>query len=96
MYHVTLSSHVDSILGSGLEPRIGDRSRTADEQEPAIYLFSDYDSLQDASWLADCFDDDTMLTVLAITGYAPDTGFYETAITENIPPEHISVTDIAF
>lgn len=96
MYHVTLSANVPGIMQKGLIPSIGALSEQYGESSPAIYLFSDESALQDANWLADEFNDDDDITVLAIHHHVPCRDFYETVITEPISPSDIEVTDIEF
>ena len=51
-YHVTDSNNLPSILSSGLEPRIGERSRELNcdgeplESVKRVYMFPDKDSLE--------------------------------------------------
>jgi len=100
-YHVTPTRNLSSILKHGLQPDIGVRSRRIKEKIPAIYLFDNLNSIEDAlsSWMEVEFDEDEELSLLKITLpsniRAEDTGF-EYAVYENIPKKYIKVlsTDI--
>ena len=68
LYHVTEKKNLDAIRNAGLEPRIGDRSRSSNETEPRVYLFRHKLDMEDAvmNWLGDEFDDDAELVALEV------------------------------
>lgn len=67
-YHLTTSAGLPFILKEGLQPKIGERSRDCNEQEPAVYLFPTEDDLENAlsGWLGEVFPEDEILHVLAV------------------------------
>lgn len=58
-WHVTPAKNLKSIQDRGLQTKLGKRSRRAKEVDPAIFLFPDGASLEDAlmGWMSDEFDD---------------------------------------
>jgi hypothetical protein len=66
--HVTPSRNVKRILQRGLEPRLGKRSRDADEGIPAIFVFLDLETLDNAmsNWLGEEFEG-VPLSILTMT-----------------------------
>lgn len=63
--HVTPASNLPSILSGSLKPYVGERS-IAIERTPAVWLFPDWASLEDAQWLYELFEDDDQLAVLLV------------------------------
>ena len=57
-FHVTLFENLQSIRDNGLIPRIGYFSRLAEETTASVYLFSNFDNMQNAlyNWLGEQFD----------------------------------------
>ena len=96
VWHVTKRSSVSKIMRQGLIPRRGSRSRSANEQQAAIYVFPDSISLEDAmtNWLDDEFAD-VSLSLLEITvprdWVHQNTIRWEATITRPVPPDHIRV-----
>jgi hypothetical protein len=68
LYHVTTKEAYELIKVEGLKPQIGRRSRQANETKPAIYLFADLITCEEAimNWLGDCFNDDAELLILQV------------------------------
>ena len=68
VYHITLSSNWPSIKQYGLIPQIGSNSQDLGETKPAIYLFPDLKSSNNAldNWFGDLYDDDQDLIRLTI------------------------------
>lgn len=68
VYHVTPTRNLASILDRGLEPRVGERSRTMGEKVARSYHFVSAQAMDDAlcGWLADAFDEDVNLAVVAV------------------------------
>lgn len=97
-YHVTPAQNLDGILKEGLRPRIGERSQEIGESGPVIYLFTEYEAMNDAmlGWMADCFDDyENDMIVLEVDWngeYQLTDGFEcEATVTSTIPPQNITV-----
>lgn len=100
-YHVTPMENVPSISKEGLSPRIGPRSIDYGEKTPAIYLFPDLVSTEDAlmnwlgEWYEQQYDEDYELAILKVC--LPD-GFpvssskaaWEFVCKRLIPPECIT------
>lgn len=94
VYHVTPTKNVPSILKTGLQPRIGPRSKAAKEQQPAIYVFPTRDDMMDAEhWIDGVMPDDT--TVLRLTipraWMLKSPVSWESMVIKPIPPERITV-----
>ena len=94
-YHVTPSSNVDSIRKNGLQPRIGERSLSAGEKTPAVFLFANQDDLEQAllNWLGEIFEDE-YLVILEIQLPLEYKQFlaqseYEITCSVAIPPQYI-------
>jgi hypothetical protein len=77
MYHVTLASDIASILVSGLEPRIGERSEAFGETRPAVYAFPTIIDCHTAlsqwlgEWFCDKEEDEGMEIHLVIVEFDP-------------------------
>lgn len=76
-YHVTSIENIKSIISKGLEPRIGDRSKSINsdgvplENEKRVYFFPNKNSLENAlcNWLGEALDDiDIAILKIDITG----------------------------
>lgn len=67
-YHITPYKNIDSIMRQGLVPQIGNRSTKQQEEHPAVFLFNDRVSVEDAimNWYGDEFDDGTKFAVIQI------------------------------
>lgn len=92
-YHVTLKDNLDSILGAGLVPRIGERSAAYGEVIPRVYLFTSQINCEAAlsSWLGDALEDveEDGLVILEIdpAGLQGSSDVpYECAYEDVIPP----------
>lgn len=92
-YHATLKDNLDSILGVGLVPRIGERSAAYGEAIPRVYLFTSLAECETAlsSWLGDALEDVEKdgLAILEIdpTGVRGSSdALYECACEDAIPP----------
>jgi hypothetical protein len=68
-YHVTPADTLATIEREGLRPRVGPRARLLGEPGPAIYLFEDRLTAEDAvtNWLGEAFDEDVALSLLEVT-----------------------------
>lgn len=68
VYRITLSSNWTSIKQYGLIPQIGRNSQALGETKPAIYLFPNLESSNNAldNWFGDLYDDDQDLIRLTI------------------------------
>lgn len=95
LYHVTPSFNVDSIQKDGLQPRIGERSLSAGEKTPAVFLFANKDDLEQAlmNWLGEIFEDEE-LVILEIQLPLEYKQFlvkneYEITCSVTIPPQCI-------
>lgn len=98
-YHVTPLSNLDSILRTGLQPQIGERSQYAGETTPAVYLFASKKDLEQAmlNWAGDEFEDEEIVYLeiqlpLEYENYLRPNGF-ETTCEIAIPPQYIQVID---
>lgn len=104
MFHVTPVENLGSILSTGLQPRIGERSLELGEPVPRIYLFPTLRDCNDAlsQWLGDWFNDleeeegkPMDLAVIEIDpAYLSDKSMesevpWETSIADVIPPDAI-------
>lgn len=67
-YHVARKADLQSILATGLQPAIGDRSETLGEDAPRVYLFDSKISAEDGgmNWLVDEFDEDEEFVLLSV------------------------------
>lgn len=99
LYHVTPSFNVDSIQKDGLQPRIGERSLSAGEKTPAVFLFANKDDLEQAllNWLGEMFEDEE-LVILEIQLPLEYKQFlvkseYEITCSVTIPPRYIQFFD---
>lgn len=94
-YHVTPSSNVDSIRKNGLQPRIGERSLSAGEKTPAVFLFANQDDLEQAllNWLGEIFEDEDLviLEIQLPLEYKQSLAQseYEITCSVAIPPQYI-------
>lgn len=100
-FHITRAKDVPSILASGLEPRIGPRSRRVCEFIPAVFLFKDRNSIEDGvmNWLGDFFKEDEPLAILEINipseyTLADSPHSWEIKLYDLIPPQYITLTDV--
>lgn len=99
LYHVTPSSNVDSIRKSGLVPQIGERSKAAGEESPAIYLFASKEEMEQAcwSWLGEEFENESIavLEVRLPKPYLEELAFdeFEIRCQKPIPPQYIQFFD---
>lgn len=95
-FHVTTRDALDEILESGLQPRIGPRSKLGSESAPAIYLFASREDTENGlmNWLGECFDDDEELVVIEVdlvgVPQKRKSDHFEVIVTENIPSERIA------
>lgn len=100
LYHIARQRDLPSIRKHGLVPQLGPRSTDARESVPAVFLFSDYQALEDgAEWYMELFPDNEPLVCLEIRlppSYQeallcdPLTG-WETQCRTNIPWKYITV-----
>ena len=96
VYHITLFSNWPSIKQCGLIPQIGPNSQALGETKPAIYLFPDLESSNNAldNWFGDLYDDDQDLIRLTIN--CPNSLVhksdveYEIVSYQTIPAKYIS------
>lgn len=91
--HVTSAAAVDSIMKTGLQPRIGPLSEQV-EGSPAIYMFPDWESLEDANWLFESwpYDSEPALIGVNTTGlvlYSSQP--YEVAFDKAIEPSRLKM-----
>lgn len=72
LFHIARKSDLQSIMATGLNPAIGDRSEALGEDTPRIYLFDSRVSAEEGlgSWLGDEFDEDEELVLLSVNGDA--------------------------
>ncbi len=103
-YHVTTQAAAESIVAEGLKPAIGERSE-AIEEAPQVYLFDSVESVNDASWLYEEFDEDEELVLLSVDAEAvvspmptfPDEDASWEWTTKNpVNPEAITIEDESF
>lgn len=101
-FHVTPIENLESILANGLVPQIGKRSEEIGEEQERIYLFSDFEEMENAlmNWLGEAFEEYEELCILQID--LPDDfpiktevdsngdKFYESYVYEVIPSNFIS------
>lgn len=96
-FHITPVENLPSILREGLQPRLGERSQILGEPEPAVYLFTSAEAVDDASmnWLCDYFDEEEALAVLAVdlnTDFPGDAeNEFEFVTTQPVPPHCLRV-----
>lgn len=95
-YHVALKSNFEKIMSKGLVPKIGVSSGKADEPEARVWLFKDNESLEDANWLVEEFDEEDECVVLEVRGVPHDGDLYEIGVDGLITPDRITLTDIEF
>lgn len=91
--HVTSASAVDSIMKTGLQPRIGPLSEQV-EALPAIYMFPDWNAMEDANWLFENwpYDDEPALIGVNTEGlvlYSPQP--YEVIVDTAIMPARLKI-----
>lgn len=91
--HVTSAAAVDSIMKTGLQPRIGPLSEQV-EGSPAIYMFPDWESLEDANWLFESwsYDSEPALIGVNTTGmvlYSSQP--YEVSFDKAIEPSRLKI-----
>ncbi len=104
-FHVTPKQNLNSILANGLIPQIGKRSEDIGESQEAIYLFPNFEEMDNAlaNWLGECFIDDDEEEDLIILQIDLPEGFpvrrevdsngdlfYEAYCTCDISEEHIT------
>lgn len=101
-FHVTPIENLESILESGLVPQIGERSEEIGEEQERIYLFSDFEEMENAlmNWLGEVFEECEELCILQIdlpNEFPVETEvdsngdkFYESYVYEVIPSNFIS------
>lgn len=96
-YHITPMSNLESILQTGLEPRIGERSKELGENEKRVYLFHSIEDMNNAlgNWLGECFEDEEIelaIIELQVPDEYPITEeeFYESYSYITISPEYFS------
>jgi len=105
-YHVTTTyAWEHHIQQEGLRPAIGERATEYGETTPRVYLFPNIEAYEDAmlQWLGELFDDDEPLVLLKVSlplavfaDYIEQDVAYEIAVTQPIPPMHLSfVTHVA-
>ena len=74
-WSVTPSVNLPSIKELGLIPKIGVRSALQGETEPAVYMFTNKEDLEDAlvNWLGEELEDEpiTMMKITLPTSYEP-------------------------
>lgn len=99
-FHITPSSNVDSILAQGLQPAKEKLVGIPDNLcEVGVFLFPDRETIADATWFFDRFDDDVALTVFAVdiegmeTFSNPDVG-YEIWSRKPIPTERLTIVEV--
>lgn len=103
-YHVALKSNQDSILATGLQPSVGDRSLAFGEEEKRVYLFDSLESVDSAlgSWLGEEFAEDE-LVLLSISSrdveepqpeFDDEEGSFEWTTTKSINSSSISVEPV--
>lgn len=95
-YHVTLASNLDSIMRDVLVPSIGDRSSALGESGPAVFLFPSREYLEDATWLADEFDEEDELVVLEVDGVEGSDEFFELPVRGFLSPDRLRVSEVEF
>lgn len=95
VWHVTEKQNVPNILQNGLEPRIGKSSKSAGEQKPAIYVFPDELSMEDAvtNWLGDETEYRQSALILRVpeSWVSQDNIRWEATINRPVPPDMIKV-----
>lgn len=96
LLHMTPEQNVPKILEAGLEARRGARSREAEEQDKAVFLFKTLDAAETAlgGWFGESFDEQTQLSLLAVdlTIDIPDDPLtFEVAISADIPAAAITL-----
>ncbi|MBY0464776.1 MAG: hypothetical protein K2W33_07505 [Burkholderiales bacterium] len=95
VFHVTTSRALPFLLGGGIEPRVGARSKEAGEAAPRSYHFACAQDMDDAlcGWLADAFDEEEDLAVVAVdvSGLAIEESpaGYEVQVLDHIDPERL-------
>ncbi len=68
-FHITPKQNLNFTLSTGLLPQIGKRGEEAGEPQEAVYLFPNFEEMDNAlaNWFGECFeDDDTELVILQI------------------------------
>jgi CRISPR/Cas system-associated endonuclease Cas3-HD len=96
VWHITPKANVSKIMKQGLIPKIGRRSKSAKEKTPAIYVFPDSISMEDAltNWLDNEFED-VKLSILELT--VPSNWItehairWEAQILHPVPPSMIKI-----
>lgn len=94
--HVTSLESLDSILVTGLEPRLGPLS-VLTEKGKATYFFHAWEDMEDAEWLFDMWPYESEPILLAVDLSDLDQSVmridapYELVVTESILPEKITV-----
>lgn len=67
-YHVTPYQNIDSIMQNGIIPQIGPLSKKLREPHPAVFLFNDIISAEEAimNWYGNEFSEDTKFAMIHI------------------------------
>jgi hypothetical protein len=97
-YHVTLTRNIPKVLGEGLHPRRGPRSRRLGESRKAVYLFKSHEAAADglANWLGDELPEEEPVALVLVDLPAgiltlDTTAGYELVVAERIPPGSLTV-----
>lgn len=88
-WHITPAENVSSILASGLEPRIGERSMMVSESEPRVYLFNTYDDLLDGVDIIDAFEEDQELALFHVAVPRTEGAWLE--LSESVPADRVQL-----
>lgn len=75
VFHLTPAEKLPDIMREGLLPQTGPRSTLANEPFPAVHCFRSVDEAEDGyiNWLADEFEDGTVMALLSINTAGLDT-----------------------
>lgn len=94
IYHISLLKNKKSILINGLVPSIGNNSQSCEEKTPAIYLFPDETTMNDAllNWFSELYEEDEILSVFQvdIRDLVVIQNGYELISYDTIPKEKIT------
>lgn len=92
-YHISLLKNKKSILINGLVPSIGNNSQSCEEKTPAIYLFPDETTMNDAllNWFSELYEEEILSVFqVDIAGLDITHNGYELISYNTIPKEKIT------
>ena len=96
-YHITPAQNLAGIMETGLVPQLGERSLMQGEEIPAVFLFEELNTVQDAllAWFLEYFPESAELALLRVTpevdSIVESLAQYEVMVYGTIKPNLITV-----